>query len=211
MLKRHRVIAALSATAMLGGSALALAPAASAKPTSLGDILLADTKKDGSPSYDRNKADFDILTAAVLTVLADDPHSAVSVLTDPSVKLTAFIPNDAAFKKTAKALGLKAVKEAKVANRLVAVLGVNKVEKVLLYHVVPGMKITSKMAAASDGARLETALGKKIGVNVRDSGKIFLRDANRKVANPQIIAVDINKDKDNKQIAHVINSVLLPF
>jgi uncharacterized surface protein with fasciclin (FAS1) repeats len=219
MLMRHRVVATASAAALAAGTAaFAVAPAASAAPvpqakapapTSLADVLLKDTKK-GAPSFDRNGQDFDILTAAVLAVLDAKPNSAVSVLTKPNVKLTAFIPNDRGFKQTARVLGIKAVKEAKVTNKLVAALGVNKIEKVLLYHVVPGAKITSQMAAKSDGARLGTALGKKIGVNVTHKG-IFIKDANRKVANPKVVAVDINRAPKNKQIAHAINRVLLPF
>jgi uncharacterized surface protein with fasciclin (FAS1) repeats len=214
MLTRHRITAAATAAGLAAvPAALALAPAASAaapKPTSLADVLLADTT-NGKPSFDKNGKDFDILTAAVLGVLKAKPKSAVGVLTKADVKLTAFIPTDSAFRKTAKVLGITADREARIATRIVATLGVNKVEKVLLYHVVPGAKITSDVAAGADGAHLQTALGASIAVNVRDSGSIYLRDANKKVANPKVVAVDINRAPQNKQIAHAINGVLLPF
>jgi len=205
----HRLIATVAAAGLVAAPVVALAPAASAAPTSLADVLLADTK-NGAPTFDKDRSDFDILTAAVLTVLAKRPHSDVAVLTDASVKLTAFIPNDSAFKATAKVLGIEAGREQIVANRLVRALGVATVEDVLLYHVVPGARITAKDAAAADGAKLETALGKSIKVNVTDKG-IVLRDLNRKVANPMVIATDINKAKGNVQIAHVIDGVLLPI
>ena len=42
--------------------------------------------------------DFDILDKAVHTVLAAKPRSAVAVLADGSVRLTAFLPTDRAFR-----------------------------------------------------------------------------------------------------------------
>ena len=213
MQTRHRIVATAAAAALAAGpDALALTPTASAaapKPTSLADVLLADTK-NGSPSFDKNGKDFDILTAAVLAVLKAKPKSPVSVLTKANVKLTAFIPTDAAFERTAKAaLGITAKREARVANRLVAKLGVNGVEKVLLYHVVAGKRITAKMAAASDGAHLTTALGQSFRVDVRKGG-IFLVDKVPAVRNPKVVVTDINKAPQNVQIAHAINRVLLP-
>jgi uncharacterized surface protein with fasciclin (FAS1) repeats len=210
---RHRILASATAATLAAGPAvLALAPSANAaapKPTSLASILLADTK-NGAPTFDKKGTDFDILTAAVLGVLKAKPKSPVSVLTKANVKLTAFLPTDNAFERTAKAaLGITAEREARVANRLVAKLGVSGVEKVLLYHVVAGQRITSKMAAASDGAHLKTALGQSFAVDVRKGG-IFLIDKVPSVRNPKVVAVDINKAPQNPQIAHVINRVLLP-
>lgn len=201
----RRAVAALAATALAASTGLAMAPAAqAAKPKSLADVLLADTKK-GQPSFDKNKKDFDILTAAVLTVLDAKPSSAVSVLTKPKVELTAFIPNDAAFLDLAKGLGVKGKSEAKVTANLAKALGVDTIESVLLYHVVPGTKITAKVAAKSDGAKLKTANGQKIKVDVKKSG-IFLKDDGKPF--PQVIATDIKGGK--KQIAHVIDAVLIP-
>ena len=53
-------------------------------------------------AFDKNGKDFDVVTEAVLAVLAAKPDSAVKVLADPSVKLTAFIPTDKAFLKLAQ-------------------------------------------------------------------------------------------------------------
>ncbi|MDH4159454.1 MAG: fasciclin domain-containing protein, partial [Actinomycetota bacterium] len=163
--------------------------------------------KKGAPSFDRNGKDFDILTAAVFAVLDAKPGSPVGVLADGSVKLTAFIPTDGAFKRTGQDLGIKAKNEAKRATKYVNRLGVDGVESVLLYHVIAGQKINAKTAAGADGAKLETALGQKFTVNVTHQG-IFLKDRARDIANPKVIVTDINKG--NKQIAHAINRVLLP-
>jgi uncharacterized surface protein with fasciclin (FAS1) repeats len=204
---RARVAAVAVATGVLVAP-LALASPAQAEPgtKSLASILLKDTT-EGMPNFDKNGQDFDILTAAVLAVLDADPESPVSLLTDGEVRLTAFIPVDAGFVKTAKALGVEAKTEKGLVNKLVDVFGVDGIEQILLYHVVPGAKINAKAAAASDGAMLTMANDQTVKVNVTRDG-IFLKDKNNDVANPKVIVTDINKG--NEQIAHAINRVLLP-
>ena len=207
---RNAMIATATAVTMAVAPAIAMAPAAQAKPTSLAEVLAADAKKNGKPSFDRKGKDFDILYGAVTTVLAAKPDSAVGVLADPSVRLTAFIPNDRAFKRTAAELGIRAKNEKRLLGKLATTLGVDGVENVLLYHVVPGSKLTAKKVAKSDGAKLTMANGGTVTVKIRDNGNIKLRDGSKATKNPRVIAVDINKKKGNKQVAHVISRVLLP-
>ena len=95
----------------------------------------------------------------------------------------------------------------KLAGKYVSALGVDGLESVLLYHVVPGAKINANAAMQADGAKLETALGQKITVNVTKQG-IFLKDGAKDVSDPKVIVTNINRG--NKQIAHAINRVLLP-
>jgi len=169
---------------------------------SLGAVLTAKS------SYDKNGKNFDILTAAVLAVLKAKPESPVKVLTDGTIALTAFIPNDAAFKALVKALTKKMPKTEKAAFKTVAGLGINKVENILLYHVVPGATIVSEAALAANGAKLQTALaGKTIKVSVNSAMKIDLGDYH-KMKDPRVITADINRG--NLQIAHAINAVLMP-
>jgi len=206
---RKAVVAAATAVTMVVAPAVALAPSAQATPVSLAEVLAADAKKNGKPSFDKNKKDFDILYGAVTTVLAAKPDSAVALLADPTARLTAFIPNDKAFARTAGELGIEAKNEKRLLNKLARTLGVDGVEDVLLYHVVPGKKLTSKKVAKADGASLMMANGGTVKVNIRDNGNIKLR-ATGPATNPRVIAVDVNKKKGNKQVAHVINKVLLP-
>src|SRR5829696_201823 len=140
---RSRVAAVAVATGVLVAP-LALAGPAQAAPgtKSLASILLKDTT-EGQPNFDKNGQDFDILTAAVLAVLDADPESAVGLLTDGEVRLTAFIPVDAGFVRTAKALGVEAKSEKGLVNKLVDAFGVDGIEEILLYHVVPGAKINA--------------------------------------------------------------------
>lgn len=207
---RNRVIAVAATGSLALAPTALLAPSASADAgeRSLYTVLSKDLKKYGTPSFDRRGGDFDILTAAAQGVLAAKPKSPVGVLADGSVKLTAFLPTDSAFKRTGKALGIKAKNEKKRAEKFVNRLGVNGIEKVLLYHVVVGVKINAKTALESDGARLHTALGQSIKINVTKDG-IFIKDKARDIKNPKVIVTNINKG--NKQIAHGINRVLLPM
>jgi uncharacterized surface protein with fasciclin (FAS1) repeats len=213
-----RKIAAGIAASALALSAGAMAPAASAAPAegtkSLASVLTAKT-----PKFDKNSKDYDILTAAVLAVLAEDAktdnNSTVKVLTDGTVALTAFLPNDQAFRKLAEDLTGKHIRSEKKVFAAVASLGLPTVEAVLLYHVVPGATIDSKAALKADDVVLKTATSIAPGtfkVNVvKSKGKkqIRLQDQDRNSRNPRVNVVDINKG--NVQIAHGIDRVLRPL
>lgn len=182
-----------------------LLPAALLKPLGTKSLASVLTAKS---TFDKNVKNFDILTAAVLAVLKAKPNSAVKVLTDGSTALTAFIPTDGAFNSLVKALTGKTPKSEKAAFESVAGLGINKVESILLYHVVPGSTLVSEVALGANGAALKTALANKsIKVSVYEGMHIDLGDYN-KLKDPRVSAVDINRG--NLQIAHAINAVLLP-
>jgi uncharacterized surface protein with fasciclin (FAS1) repeats len=222
-ISRRAAGAAAGVTLALGASTAVAAPAANAASAqastaaassvaathhklgtrSLVSVLLADRT-----GYDANGKDFDILTAAVKAVLTAKPNSAVGVLGNGKVALTAFIPNDDAFRILVRDLAGKSPKSEADVFKAVAGLGIPTVEKVLLYHVVPGKTITAKVALRSNNAYLTTAAGPTIKVRVTKSG-LFLQDKDPNSRNPKVIAVDINKG--NRQIAHAINRVLRPL
>jgi uncharacterized surface protein with fasciclin (FAS1) repeats len=204
--------AAAVATAAVVASALGAAPAQATgkkplKTRSLAAVLTADRS-----GFDRNGHDYDILTAAVKAVLKAKPGSKVGVLADGTKRVTAFLPNDRAFQLlVADITGSRKLPAEKAAFAAVAGLGVDTVESVLLYHVVPGATITKKAALKSDNARPATAAGATITVNVygpRWHRRISLIDADRSDRNPRINRFDINKG--NRQIAHGIDRVLRP-
>jgi uncharacterized surface protein with fasciclin (FAS1) repeats len=201
--------AALGAAALIGATALVAAPAANAAD---GETSLATVLKAGQAKFDQDDKDFDIVTKAVEAVLANKPDSAVKVLADGSTALTAFIPTDRAFKNLASALTNKTVKTEAGAFKAVAGLGIDTVEAVLLYHVVPGATILSGDALKANGAKLKTALeGKVIRVRVTDRPAIILGDYAPKLANPRVNLDQVDINKGNKQVAHGINAVLLPI
>jgi len=210
-LRRLGVIATtlgLAATA-----AVAAAPAATASGTSTGTRSLAAVLTSDGNRFDRNWYDYDIVTEAVLAVLAAKPASPVGLLTDGTVPLTAFIPDDRAFQVLARDLtGTWPTTEKRTLNALVAAAGVDAIEQVLLYHVVPGAAITRKAAVNANGVVLTTAEGATIKVRVfsRYLPIVELRDQDPDDVNPFLDprALDINAG--NAQVAHGIVLVLRP-
>jgi uncharacterized surface protein with fasciclin (FAS1) repeats len=213
----RRPAAVVLGTALALTGSLALAPAASAssgsahraesKPAgtkSLASVLLADPK-----GFDHDDHDYDVATAAVLAVLKAKPSSKVSVLTDGKTPVTAFVPNDKAFRRLVKDLTGTTPSSEKKVFEAVASLGIPTVEKVLLYHVVPGATITKSAALKADGAALKTAEGGSVTVDVRHHGSsLRLVDADRNDKDPKVVAFNLNKG--NRQIAHGIDRVLRP-
>ncbi len=161
-------------------------------------------------SFDTNKNNFDIVTAAVLAVLKAKPASDVAILTDGNIPVTAFIPNDGAFLNLVTALTGKAPKNERAAFATVAGLGIPTVESILKYHVVQGDPILSPAALKANGAQLHTTLdGKLIKVTVKGT-KITLGDYNKKLKDPVVVLSRVDLNKGNLQVAHGINAVLMP-
>ena len=208
---RRTVLAGITA-ALAAATALAAAPTASASgpsgTRSLATVLAAD-----GHSFDRNWYDYDIVDAAVTAVLKAKPNSPVAVLADGSVPLTAFLPNDRAFQVLAADVTHHWYRTESQVFTAVAGLGIDTVEQVLLYHVVPGATITSRQALRSDGAVLQTALpGATFTVDViyRWLPLVQLVDADRNDVNPYLVPGQLDINKGNRQIAHGITFVLRP-
>ena len=208
-----RRFTAAAATAVGLAATLALAPAA-ASATEPGNRSLAEVLTSDGNRFDRNWHDYDIVTEAVLAVLAAKPDSAVGVLTDGDVALTAFIPNDRAFQLLVKDLtGRWVYGEEKVFTTLADAVGIDAIEQVLLYHVVPGATITKSAAVKANGATLTTAQGGTSGVRVysRYLPIVELRDQDRNDLNPFLDPRALDVNKGNQQIAHGILLVLRPI
>lgn len=201
--------------AVLGLAAATVAPAASASASTtkpLGNRSLAAVLTSDGNQFDRNWYDYDIVTEAVLAVTNAKPDSPVNLLKDGTVPLTAFIPNDRAFQVLVRDLTGSWPRTEQATFAAVAGLGIDTVETVLLYHVIPGATITKKAAVKANGAVLTTAQGGTFKVKVynRHLPIIELRDQDPNDVNPFLNprALDINKG--NKQIAHGIVFVLRP-
>ena len=210
LLRRTTAALAVALTsALVVPAAASASTSGSSGTTSLATVLTADGNQ-----FDRDWYDYDIVTEAVLAVIAADANgdSPVRLLADGSTALTAFIPNDRAFQVLVKDLTGEWIRSESDVFAAVAGLGIDTVEDVLLYHVVPGATITSRDAVRSDGAQLTTALGPTIGVKVvgRWLPLIVLRDQDPNDVDPIVnpFALDINRG--NAQIAHGITFVLRP-
>ncbi len=193
---------AVAATAALG-LGLAITPAtAKAGNDSLASVLLAD-----GDEFDSNGKDYDIVTQAALAVIGADSKSPVALLTDGTKRATVFAPQDRAFVKLVKDLGLPATSEQVAFESIAGALSIDQIENILLYHVVAGKTITGKQAAKANGAKLKTAQGGKLTIKVK-KGKIQVVDQNKDFPTARVVQANINKG--NKQIAHGINAVLVP-
>jgi hypothetical protein len=202
----------------LGGAAGASASApqgtvtpAAATATALGSTPLSTVLAPYASSYNTNWNDYNIVTHAVFAVLKVKPSSPVGVLAKGKVALTAFIPNDRAFQILVKQLTGKTVRTEAGVFAAVATLGIPTIEKVLLYHVVPGATIPAAQALKANGANLKTALGTRIHVAVYPGPVISLWDKDHYLRNPRVILSQTNINVGNKQIAHGIDRVLLPL
>lgn len=196
---------------------VAIAPSAASasdadiKPT-LADILLSDSAKDGRDGFDHRWYDYDIVTQAVLVF--DDLTAAVS---DPNAELTAFLPKDYAFFRLAKQLGATGLHtEAEVFDWIVTNVDIATIKDILMYHIVPGAKISYETALGADGAQLQTLLDVTAGVDitfevdVRSGDRIKLIDNDRNDRNAYVIRRDIGGEASNGY-AHGIGRVLRPI
>ena len=210
MRARRRVSAVvLLALTMVVGLVLP-ASAHSPKPHPAGTASLAALLARDGAGFDRSWNDYDIVDNAVTAVLTAKPGSPVAVLADGSTALTAFLPNDRAFRRLAEDLtGKHYRKESAVFTDLASALGVDTIESVLLYHVVPGATVTYRQARRANGATLATALpDATLTVRVYRHRLVSLRDADPDAENAFVVQPDLNRG--NRQIAHGISQVLRP-
>ncbi len=211
-LRPHRILGGLLALGLAAGMTATTGTAASAQGK-LGSRSLATVLAQDGNHFDDRWNDFDIVDRAVRTVLTAKPGSPVGVLAQGNTRLTAFVPTDRAFRALVNDLAGRQHRTEAQVFAAVAGLGVDTVENVLLYHVVPGTRVLYHQALRADGARLGTALpgADPITVDVRHFlgwRYVSLVDADPNDQNPAIAFRNINVG--NKQIAHGINRVLRP-
>jgi uncharacterized surface protein with fasciclin (FAS1) repeats len=197
--KLTRLVLGASAVAIAAGSTVATAT--TAREPTLADILLSD-----GDQFDSNPADYDIVTEAVLLF----PHL-VAAASDPDAELTAFLPNDWAFRKLVRNLtGHSPIREKDVFDA-VAALGTDTVATVLTYHLIAGPPISFAAAKQSDNAVLTTLQGSTVTVDVKGRyGKLVkLIDNDPDAPDARIVQGDVGGAAANGY-AHGINRVLRP-
>jgi uncharacterized surface protein with fasciclin (FAS1) repeats len=180
----------ISLTSVALAFALAIAPAATAKPnkpkTTIVETVIA---LSGPSGFDGNNGDFDILRDAVVATGLD-------AKLDGKRQLTVFAPSDQAF------LDLTGTASEADAFDVVASLGLPAVKQVLKYHIAPGKRGAKRVVAAK---RIPTLLQKAKLTKRR--GSVKLKDATgRKV---EIVAP--NAARASNGVIHVVDGVLLPF
>jgi uncharacterized surface protein with fasciclin (FAS1) repeats len=207
-----RKLTATATTLAIAAAATASLTVGPAQAGGLGTTSVAEVLAADDLEFDQNWKDFDILDQAVNDVIEAKPNSAVAVLADGSVKLTAFAPTDRAFRRlVADVAGSTPDDEASTYDTL-STVGVDTIESILLYHVVPGAPIDYRTAKKADGAKLKTANGKRLVVDYRaKSGLVRLIDKDRDDKNAFVLPAAKNLNKGNRQIAHGVSAVLRPI
>ncbi|WP_207210456.1 fasciclin domain-containing protein [Nocardioides zhouii] len=209
----RRVLALLAVSALALGAVQATAPAASAQRVP-GEAPLAGLLTSDGDQFDKFAKDFDILTEAALAVVGAKPGSPVALVADGTQRATVFVPTDQAFRLLVKDLTGETIKsEQKIFDTLVELAGVDTIETVLLYHVIPGKTLTSGKVLKADGAKLMTAAGKTVKVDVRmkPSPRITLKDRDKDDRDARAVLTSLDLNKGNKQVAHGIDQVLRPI
>jgi uncharacterized surface protein with fasciclin (FAS1) repeats len=198
---------------------LAAAPASADEPSeaTLADMILADA--DGR--YDWKFWDYDIIGEVVAAIVADATSDTPSVETDllaaadPNAALTAFLPDDMAFRRLAYDLtGRWIWREANIIPALLDAVGGNLqlINDIVEYHVVP-LVIDSATALSSNGASLPTVQGNEIRVKVKErwwGTAIVLRDQDPDIRNARVDLRDIDNFASNG-VWHGITRVMLPI
>lgn len=194
-----KMLAGLTASAFIAGSAVLAAPAAQASTggsNTVYDVAVAASK--GKLPFDRNGGDFDILVAAVkLTGLK-------GALDNPKADLTVFAPTDATFKAT---FGGRTESETLFRTLKAVKYDIKTLRNVLLYHVtdvnIDGKKGLSlaevqKVLSGSNPATVTMLNGKTTSVSAPPA----------KINSSTIVKTDIF---GSNGVIHVIDdSVLLP-
>ncbi|MEY2944567.1 MAG: hypothetical protein RL433_249 [Actinomycetota bacterium] len=209
MLRLSSAIAAVALVVSPLSVAQAEDEAVEATSIVLSTMPLTEVLNLSRAGFDDDLGDYDIFTYLFMEVWGAKPLSAVGVISDGYVPLTAFIPTDRAFRKLTTAITGKVLKNESVIANTVMSLGVKAVEQVLLYHVVLGAPIESPAALQANGAVLTSANDQTFKVNV--SGTVITlvdKDKTRKNAVVLLGKVDINSG--HTQVAHGINQVMLP-
>ncbi len=173
----------------------------------LADVLLSDSAHDDENGFDYNWWDYDIVTQAVL--LFPDLTAAAA---NPDAELTAFLPQDRAFRRLVKEITGKRLHTEAQVFVAVAGLGVDTVKAVLQYHIVP-TKISYDAAFAADGATVPTLLeGATLEVDLRGrwNHKLFIKDLDTNDRDPKVVDPNIGGMNLNGY-AHGMNRVLRPI
>lgn len=175
-------------------------------------LALAAPAQASASIGDGNPYNFDIVNAAISATNADDALAGLD-------SYTAFLPNDRAFEVLARNKGWikgkygATVNEQAIFDALVAGLGVDKIEAVLLYHVVPNATLRgADVLAGSRTKSLTMADGNQLKVYVvsKSTPFIVLGDKDGRWFNDYVIKSKINMIDTETAVAHGISDVLLP-
>ncbi len=213
----RKIAGFVAGTALVAGSVLVAAPAASAGTTTGGQNIVQALLPGYQAGGDGNPYDFDIVTTAIIaTGLVPTLESLDNI--------TVFAPNDRAFEVLAVKTGAlpknyrfgATVNETKIVNALVAKLGLDTIKKVVLYHVFTGGALAGADVVKLPvfGTKITMANGQKLGITnfTRFFGAptIFLGDKDGSFFNDYVVRSKVDVVKVRGGVVHGISDVLLP-
>jgi uncharacterized surface protein with fasciclin (FAS1) repeats len=190
-------LAAAVAVAIVAAAPAAAHRKSSEGPAPAGSVVDVAVQASGGGAPDSNPNDYDLLVQAVsATGLAP-------VLDDATARFTVFAPNDRAFERlVADLTGTWPTSEQATLETAVSALGLPAIKNVLLYHVVPGRKLSPLQVLLSRSLTMAN------GGTVRPRG-INLRDESPGLRDPRLVLFALNIRATNG-VVHTIDRVLVP-
>lgn len=177
--------------------------------TGIGINAVTTVLKVDEFAFDDDLSDFDIFTFLTLDVMGKRPNTRLWRLSDGYFPMTAFVPTDRAFKKLVKSLtGVSYTRERRI-YEVARTLGTDKLNQILLYHLVFGDPLLAEDVLAANDTLLTTPREQTFRV-VFDGTELKLRDKDRKRINPRVILSRVDTNAGNYQVIHPINGVLIP-
>ena len=206
-----RILSFFTATAMLSAT-VATSPSAVAQTdteTARGINAISAVINIEDFAFDSDLSDFDIFTFLALDVMGERPRTRLWRLADGYFPMTAFVPTDRAFKKLVKSItGVSYDRERRI-YEVARSLGTDKLNQILLYHLVFGDPLLAEDVLAANNTSLTTPRDVSFRV-VYDGTLLKLRDKDRDRINPRVILSRVNVNEGNNQVIHPINGVLMP-
>jgi hypothetical protein len=172
---------------------------------------LADFLNGDGDRFDQNIFDFDLVTELIDAVVTADPESPLSVLAQGDQPITAFLPTDHAFHLLVRDLTDESLRDEEELFNAVSGLGLDTVEQILTYHLVPETALSWDDVVAADGNDLAPALdGGTIQIERLSQLLPLIRlvDTSAESRDPFVLRFGLNDG--NVQIAHGISRVLQP-
>jgi uncharacterized surface protein with fasciclin (FAS1) repeats len=211
--KIKRIFTHFTAAALISAT-FAVPPSANAytftdSETGIGINAVSTVLKVDEFAFDGDLSDFDIFTFLALDVMGKRPKTRLWRLSDGYFPMTAFVPTDRAFKKLVKSMtGVRYTRERRI-YEVARTLGTDKLNQVLLYHLVFGDPLLAEDVLAANDTLLTTPREQTFRV-VYDGTELKLRDKDRNRINPRVILSRVNNNEGNYQVIHPINGVLIP-
>jgi uncharacterized surface protein with fasciclin (FAS1) repeats len=204
-------IAAVAATAFAVPSSSAATT--NSQSLTIADVLLSDDAASGQANVlDRNWRDYDIVTAAVLLVGAND---LVPAAANAGASLTVLAPNDQAFRLLARELTKRPMHtEQQVVDALVALetSAPGTIKTVLAYHIVPA-KLAPSAVLSSDNVAVTTLGGGTFTVDVINKRAAFVQfvDGDPNARNAFLNKINVGGGELANGFIHGIDRVLRPI